>query len=545
MKFLSSTDERVLREMINDWRSSRRRKQYAIMPPRTKKATATNGGTGGCSCDCCEPFCTGNWPKEGQYQDDFESYTSGQILDAEGYTANAQAQSYASGTKMGVKYRQTVLGGVNGELVAGVGRQNRFDYTQIKSISFELEIAEVNNAGPAIIYLVDPIDGLATMFVLGSQTTCTLAGLNAGLAVLHTLSDGDVFRIEVDILAFERGQSVTVAARYYINGTQVESAESEITGDTLNSIPWCNGAYGFMQENSRHIYDNWNYQEDALNEYFAGDGLDLTTATFSVRSDTTTGGDTAQVSVTSNGVGLDVSNLNGDHLPVDYTPSNYTPSTSPAEAADVDDLAAHLAGIDTAIGVASGGTTYSAGNGLNLTTTTFSVVADSTTGGDVAAVTVSSNGVGIDVSDLDGDHLDIDYTPSNYTPTTSPSEAADVDDLAAHLAGIDNAFGGFGTFEESAGNPTTTQFVSDNDWGMHINTSSGTPQISCNEAGTVYWLNLTTNGVPGSILKESTSDPTTSDFATGETGFHYNSISGTAFVVWNRNGTIHKSAMTD
>ena len=38
-----------------------------------------------------------------------------------------------------------------------------------------------------------------------------------------------------------------------------------------------------------------------------------------------------------------------------------------------------------------------------------------------------------------GDHLDIDFTPANYTPDTTPSEAANVDDLAAHLAGIDNA----------------------------------------------------------------------------------------------------------
>ena len=41
--------------------------------------------------------------------------------------------------------------------------------------------------------------------------------------------------------------------------------------------------------------------------------------------------------------------------------------------------------------------------------------------------------------EIDGDHLDIDYTPANYTPSTTPSEASDVDHLAAHLAGIDNA----------------------------------------------------------------------------------------------------------
>jgi len=43
--------------------------------------------------------------------------------------------------------------------------------------------------------------------------------------------------------------------------------------------------------------------------------------------------------------------------------------------------------------------------------------------------------------EIDGDHLDIDFTPANYTPNTDPAEAADVDDLAAHLKGVDTALG--------------------------------------------------------------------------------------------------------
>jgi len=45
----------------------------------------------------------------------------------------------------------------------------------------------------------------------------------------------------------------------------------------------------------------------------------------------------------------------GDVLDVTFTPTNYTPDATPAEAADVDDLAAHLQGIDTALGAAGGG----------------------------------------------------------------------------------------------------------------------------------------------------------------------------------------------
>lgn len=46
--------------------------------------------------------------------------------------------------------------------------------------------------------------------------------------------------------------------------------------------------------------------------------------------------------------------------------------------------------------------------------------------------------------ELDGDHLDIDWNPSNYTPSTAPSEAGNVDDLTAHLYGIDQALGAGG-----------------------------------------------------------------------------------------------------
>jgi len=54
--------------------------------------------------------------------------------------------------------------------------------------------------------------------------------------------------------------------------------------------------------------------------------------------------------------------IDGDTVPVDFTPDNYTPDASPAEAGDVDDLAAHLKGIDIRFGHATintqTGTTY-------------------------------------------------------------------------------------------------------------------------------------------------------------------------------------------
>lgn len=87
-----------------------------------------------------------------------------------------------------------------------------------------------------------------------------------------------------------------------------------------------------------------------------GNGLELAAGGVTVTPDSTTGGDTAPVTVAANGVGVDVTTLDGDHLTVDYTPTNYTPSATPAEAADVDDLAAHLDGINTVLGTIAGGT---------------------------------------------------------------------------------------------------------------------------------------------------------------------------------------------
>lgn len=44
--------------------------------------------------------------------------------------------------------------------------------------------------------------------------------------------------------------------------------------------------------------------------------------------------------------------------------------------------------------------------------------------------------------EIDGDRLDINFTPTNYTPDVTPAEVTLVDELTAHLAGIDNAITG-------------------------------------------------------------------------------------------------------
>jgi len=69
-------------------------------------------------------------------------------------------------------------------------------------------------------------------------------------------------------------------------------------------------------------------------------------------------------------------------------------------------------------------------------------------GGDISSVTDDRTAYWLpDVADfitagafeIDGDKLDIDWNPSNYTPATTPAEASSVDNLTAHLYGIDQA----------------------------------------------------------------------------------------------------------
>ena len=67
-------------------------------------------------------------------------------------------------------------------------------------------------------------------------------------------------------------------------------------------------------------------------------------------------------------------------------------------------------------------------------------------------ITVNANDINVTPGDLisggsaeiDGDKLDIDWNPTNYTPATTPSEVTSVDELTAHLYGIDQALASTG-----------------------------------------------------------------------------------------------------
>lgn len=115
--------------------------------------------------------------------------------------------------------------------------------------------------------------------------------------------------------------------------------------------------------------------------YTASNGLNLETNAFSVKSDVTTGGKIVPVNVSANGVGVTVDNVTITKNPTGELTASYT-----------------------------------AGNGLNLTTNSFSVKSDTMTGGNVAPVSLTANGVGIGI-----DNVTITKNGSNQLVATLPT----------------------------------------------------------------------------------------------------------------------------
>ena len=120
--------------------------------------------------------------------------------------------------------------------------------------------------------------------------------------------------------------------------------------------------------------------------------------------------------------------IDGDQLDIDFTPSNYTPSTAPAEATNLDHLTAHLSGIDTALGAASGlpvvdGTSIAEGSVDNTKEVRFELDTNVTTG-TVRVITVADEDIdmtpdtGAYPATDGGTRLTGTADTANATPTT-------------------------------------------------------------------------------------------------------------------------------
>lgn len=186
--------------------------------------------------------------------------------------------------------------------------------------------------------------------------------------------------------------------------------------------------------------------------------------------------------------------MDGDVLSVTWSGyANYTPNTTPAECDSSDDLTAHLAGIDSAIGSLGGGSGAHAGSHIDG-------------GGDA----------------IDGDKLEMSWTPTYIIPDTSPSEVDSTDDLTAVLAGIDNALILLGLIdvylERSDSNTVSLGGVSGTSkllWVADIAVDCSTPKTLDTDGAGEYVITGTTTVAKGGAL----STLTTNDY--NNYGIHY------------------------
>lgn len=133
--------------------------------------------------------------------------------------------------------------------------------------------------------------------------------------------------------------------------------------------------------------------------------------------------------------GADV--IDGDKLEISWNPTNSTPDSVPDYSDNLDHLTSHLKGIDVAIGGKSDtGHThdYAASSHSHSESDITDLGLYALDDHDATHITSGSD-------EIDGDKLDIDWNPSNYTPATVESYADSVDNLTAHLKGIDSAIG--------------------------------------------------------------------------------------------------------
>jgi len=306
----------------------------------------------------------------------------------------------------------------------------------------------------------DSVRALADSNVTTSGTT-TIDGvsLSAGDRVLLT---GQTNGVENGIWVVQTGS--WTRPDDFANGSSVAGAFTFVeSGNTYADSGWvCTNDSGSDIVGT----DSLSFSQfSGAGQITAGAGLTKTGNTLNVGQNSTGGikvnaddiqlnvdNSTIEISGTDPGtVQVKAGGITGNHLSSSVAGAGLTGGGGNALSVNVDNSTIEI--IADALQVKAGGITE---NHLNT-----SVAGNGLTGGGGnplavgagSGITVNADSIEVNPADLisggsaeiDGDKIDIDWNPSNYTPTTSPSEVDNVDQLTAHLAGIDNALAGIST----------------------------------------------------------------------------------------------------
>jgi len=219
--------------------------------------------------------------------------------------------------------------------------------------------------------------------VTAGAFTFVSEGTNGGNTSWVVISDDDITCGGAD-------GSPIVWAQFSGAGSITAGAGLDKTGDTI-----------YIGDVNKGIQVNADDLEIDASE-IAGNGLQENAGTsylLEVKADSTTGGDVVPVNVVSNGVGLDLTSIDGTGIGT----TGSGELTFDATAAD--------------------------GNGLTGSGSVLTVDSDTETGGDIQGVNVTANGVGVDISAIAGTGLSADGSANLQISWTWTQESVTTENI--------------------------------------------------------------------------------------------------------------------
>ena len=124
--------------------------------------------------------------------------------------------------------------------------------------------------------------------------------------------------------------------------------------------------------------------------------------------------------------------VNGDTVSIAYSPTNYTRTLESDVTTSVNELTSHLKGIDVEL-LTKSDTDHNHDSDYSALSHNHDL--------DYADIDHDATHITSGTDEIDGDKLDIDWNPTNYTPALVTNYADSVDNLTAHLKGIDVELG--------------------------------------------------------------------------------------------------------